>query len=326
MTLRQLHTFATVARLGSNQAASRELGISEPAVSAAVGVLRREFGDDLYARHGRALVLTRAGERLALLAAEITDLADRARQTVEESAATARVVHVAVTATVEEHVAAPLLAAFTDRAPDVEAVVEVQPADRFAELLHHRRADVTLGPRPAGDAGHDLVSVAFLRYQLVVVAGPAHPLVGAGALAAAALEREPWLVGPRGVEDGSPTQRYLARCALAPADVRAFPSEAAALSAAAAGEGVMLTLTHAALDPLRRGALARLDVRGTPIDERWHASTLPEGHCLTAALALRRFAVSRDAVHAIAAPRRGVPVARVRPPVHATLWASRGRG
>jgi DNA-binding transcriptional LysR family regulator len=156
----------------------------------------------------------------------------------------------------------------------------------------------------------------------VVVAAPGHALAETPGLAPAVLEAEPWCVGPGGVQEGTVIRRFLTTTGIAPADVRAFPSDAAALSAVAAGDGVMLTLSHAALPGLRRGAIVRLDVRGTPVQDQWFASTLDEASCLTAALTLRRFATSADAVHAIAATRRGVPAAKVRPAVHATLWRS----
>ncbi len=148
MTLRQLACFATVARLGSVKAAARELGISEPAVSAAVGVLRDELADELYHREGHGLVLSAQGERLASLATEIGALAGRATTTLGEQEPAPRLLHIAVTGCVEEHIVGPLLAAFSERTPDVHANVEVEPAARFADLLDRRRADITLGPRP----------------------------------------------------------------------------------------------------------------------------------------------------------------------------------
>jgi DNA-binding transcriptional LysR family regulator len=320
MTLRQLAAFATVARLGSVKAAARELGISEPAVSAAVGVLRRELGDELYQREGHALVLTAQGQRLASLATEIGALAGRATTTLG-SDPVARILHIAVTGCVEEHIAGPLLAAFSERTPEVHAVVEVEPAERFADLLEHRRADITLGPRPGLAEAPGLVATPFLRYRMVVVAPRAHRLVGYEDVPAAELARERWLVGSEGTEPGSPTASYFARARIEPADVRAFPSDAAALSAVAAGEGVMLALAHT-----QTHGVARLAIRGTPVEDLWHACTLPDGHCLTGASALRRFAATPEATQAIAAPRRGVPVALVRAPVHATLWHSVARG
>jgi DNA-binding transcriptional LysR family regulator len=321
MTLRQLAAFATVARLGSVKAAARELGISEPAVSAAVGVLRRELDDELYHREGHALVLTAQGQRLASLATEIGALAGRATTTLGEQEPVERMLHIAVTGCVEEHIAGPLLAAFSERTPAVHAVVEVEPAERFADLLEHRRADITLGPRPGLAQAPGLVAKPFLRYRMVVVAPPGHRLAGFDDIPAAELARERWLVGGEGAGPGSPTGQYFARARIEPVDVRAFPSDAAALSAVAAGEGVMLALSHT-----RPPSVTRLGVRGTPVQELWYASTLPDGHCLTGASALRRFAATPEATQAIAAPRRGVPAALVRQPVHATLWHSVARG
>jgi DNA-binding transcriptional LysR family regulator len=116
---------------------------------------------------------------------------------------------------------------------------------------------------------------------------------------------------------------YFARAGIDPPDVAFFGSHAAAIAAAAAGEGVVLTLAHSVVDEVRRRALVRLDVRGTPFVELWHASTLGLGRALPAALALQRFATTSDATQAIAAGRAGAMSTRVRPKrVHVTLWRS----
>jgi DNA-binding transcriptional LysR family regulator len=326
MTLRQLACFATVARLGSVKAAARELGISEPAVSAAVGALRGELDDELYHREGHGLVLTAQGQRLASLATEIGALAGRATTALDETDHADRLLQIAVTGCVEEHIIGPLLSAFSERTPNVHANVEVAGAASFAELLDRRRADITLGPRPGLAEAPDLVAAPFLRYRMVIVAPPGHPLAGAEDIPAAALADERWLVGAEGADPGAPTGQYFARSRIDPVDIRAFPSDAAALSGVAAGEGVMLALWHATAVELRTRSVVRLAVRGTPVVGRWYASTLPDGHCLTGASALRRFAATPEATQAIAAPRRGVPAAIVRAPVHATLWHSVARG
>lgn len=325
MTLRQLAIFATVARLGSVKAAARELGVSEPAVSAAVRVLREELGDELYAREGHALVLTAQGARLASLATEIGTLARRARGSLGEEEPVDRPLQIAVTGGVEEHVIGPLLAAFAERTPEVHATVDVTAPGRFAELLDRRRADIALGPRPSRAASPELVVVPFLRYRMVVVAPPGHRLCGREWVGPSELARERWLVGSEGVERGAPVAVWLARARIAPRDVRAFPSDAAALSAVAAGEGIMLALWHATAAALRQRTVARLAVRGTPVVDLWYATTLPDEHCLTGAARLRRFTTTAEATQAMAAPRRGVPAALVRAPVHATLWHSVAR-
>jgi len=79
MTFTQLRSFSEVARLGSVTAAAHALGVTEPAVSAAVGALRRELGDALFVRAGGGINLTPGGRRLASAAQEILMLAETAR-------------------------------------------------------------------------------------------------------------------------------------------------------------------------------------------------------------------------------------------------------
>ena len=65
MTFTQLRTFALVAELGSLRAAADALGVSEPAVSAAVAALRTDLGDPLFRRTGVGITLTPGGRALA---------------------------------------------------------------------------------------------------------------------------------------------------------------------------------------------------------------------------------------------------------------------
>jgi molybdate transport repressor ModE-like protein len=318
VTFAQLRSFATVARLGSVRAAARELGVSEPAVSAAIATLRREFGDELLVRSAGGLKLTPGGARLAPAASEILGVADEARRAVDASHGAVSPLRVAATSEVAEHVAGPLIEAFTRRSQQVEVALQVEPAASFGPLLTDRLADVVLGPRPA--AGLD--SMPFLRYRLVVVAAPGHELAGRRGVMPGALAGERWLVGPSGSGPGTDVGAFLERFAITPAEVLAFPSDAAAAMAAETGRGVMLAVAHTVLDELRRGTLVRLDVRGTPHEELWHATTLARDRCPDAASALRRFLTTPEATQAMLARPGGVPVERFRPRVHVTLWHS----
>src|SRR4051795_9074126 len=82
MTFTQLRTFALVAELGSLRAAAAALGVSEPAVSAAVAALRGDLGDPLFVRSGSGIVLTPGGRALAGRARELVRLEDRTRRDV----------------------------------------------------------------------------------------------------------------------------------------------------------------------------------------------------------------------------------------------------
>ena len=321
MTLGQLRSFATVARLGSVKAAARELGVSEPAVSEAVKALRRDLGDELFVRRAGGIALTPGGRRLAGAAAEILGIADQARRAVREARGEETLLRVAATGTVSEHVTAPLIDAFTRRTRNLKVSVEVESAAAFADLLGDRRADDALGPRPSGDAAAGVESVPFLRYRLIVVAARGHRLAGRADVAAGALAGERWLVGPAGADAGTELGGYLDRHRLVPREVRAYASDAAALVAAEAGQGVMLAVAHAAVGALRRGTLARLDVRGTPVEGLWHATALGPERRSSGAWALLRFVTTPEAVHAILSGGAGVPAGRFRPTTYVTLWS-----
>jgi DNA-binding transcriptional LysR family regulator len=322
MTLAQLKSFLLVARLGSVKAAAAELEVTEAAVSVAVAALRKELGDDLFVRDGRGIALTEGGRRLASLAGEILGLAEQARRSVHEPPDQPKPIRVAATSLVAEHIG-PLLDAFAARDARVDIELESVRGESFADLLEHRRADIALGPPPPPERAATIASVPFLRCRLVVVAAPGHPLAGRPDIAPDALGAAHWLIGPPEVDQSTATGRFFAQHELRPAGRSAYASQSAAIAAAAAGEGIMLALAHSVIDELRRRALVRLDVRGTPSLELWHASTLGLGRALPAALTLQRFAATPEATQAISTGRAGkVSSARVRPPVHVTLWRS----
>src|ERR1700712_2922544 len=112
MTLAQLQSFVLVARRGSVKAAAAELGVTEPAVSVAVAALRKELGEERFGRDGRAIRLTAGGRRLAALASEILSLAEQARRSVHDGPGRSRLMQVAATNVVAEHVG-PVIDAFT---------------------------------------------------------------------------------------------------------------------------------------------------------------------------------------------------------------------
>ncbi|MGZ4172065.1 MAG: LysR family transcriptional regulator, partial [Solirubrobacteraceae bacterium] len=246
MTLAQLQSFVLVARLGSVKAAAAQLGVTEPAVSVAVAALRRELGDELFVRDGRGIALTAGGRRLAALASEILGLAEQARRSVQDSPGQARLMQVAVTNVVAEHVG-PLIDAFTARDPGLEVAIESVPGASLAELLEHRRADIVLGPSPPPEHAATIAAVPFLRCRLIVVAAPGHALAGRRDVPAEELAAQRWLVGPPELDPTTGTGLLFARTGMDPSDVVGYTSHAAAVGAAAGGAGVVRPLAHTAL-------------------------------------------------------------------------------
>jgi DNA-binding transcriptional LysR family regulator len=325
MTLAQLQSFVLVARLGSVKAAAAQLGVTEPAVSVAVAALRKELGDELFVRDGRAIRLTDGGRRLAALASEILGLAEQARRSVQDGPGHPRLMQVAVTNVVAEHVG-PLIDAFTVRDPALEVSIDIVPGGEMAERLEHRRADIALGPAPPPEQAATIAAVPFLRSQLIVVATADHPLAQGTDISPEEVARHRWLLGPPDLDPSTGAGLLFARGGVTPGDIVTYTSHAAALAAAVAGDGLILTPANTALHEVRRRALIRIDVRGTPFRELWHASTLGFGRALPAALSMQRFATSPEATQLISTGRPGTSSSRARARPHVTLWSSMGAG
>jgi len=310
----------TVARLGSVKAAAQALEVSEPAVSGAVGALRKELGDKLYIRAGGVIELTPGGRRLASAASEILDLAEATRRAVREADVEKATLRVAATPPFAEFASGPLLSAFTHRHPRIEVDLHVARREEHAAMLANRTADITLGP-PVTEREDvpAMVCEPFLRYGLIVVASPGHTLANSKGLAPAALVSTPWLLGPYESERSTDTGAFLARQSIAPRRTRAYPNFAAALAQVASGRGVTLAVAHTVRDELERGALVELDVRGTPISGLWYVSTLRQELRTSSADALKRFITMPEATRAMLARGGGVPAERF---VHmGTRWS-----
>jgi DNA-binding transcriptional LysR family regulator len=317
VTFTQLRTFALVAELGSLRAAASALGVSEPAVSAAVAALRADLGDPLFRRTGSGISLTPGGRALATRARELVRLADRTRGEVARATSALRL-RVLATSACAEHVAGTVIAAFTRRIGRAGVDLTAGTTECAATALADDVADIVLGVRPAPQAGPPPESVPFLRYDRIVVAAPGHPLCGRVRLSAADIAGLRWLSGPGGVEAGSEEHRWAARTRLL-ADVEECDSEAAALAAVRAGQGVTLALGHAVAADLRRGTLVRLPVEGTPVTGLWWATVPGDGRATSTARALQRFLTTPDATTALLS--RPVRTDRARPTVRVELWS-----
>jgi LysR family transcriptional regulator, low CO2-responsive transcriptional regulator len=316
MTLTQLEAFVLVARLGSVRAAAQALGVSEPAVSGALAALRHHLGDPLVVRGGSGMELTPGGQRLVGVASQMVNLAVEAEAAIRHAQGAPELLRVVATSTVAEFVAPPLLTAFTTRLGPVEASVGLAGASEMPTLVQERLADVALGPRLSA-----LESEPMMRYRLVVVAGPGHPLTSRPRIPLSLLGHQDWLVDAGGADPASEIGLLLSRLRVPDDRIRVFASLSAAWDAAAAGHGVAPGVAHLVADDVARGSLVVLPVEGTPVDLLWYVSTVSADRRPPAATKLRRFLATPDAMQVMHRADGSVPVSRFRPPVYVTLWS-----
>lgn len=320
MTPTQLRAFSTVVRLGSVKSAAQELCVSEAAVSLHIGKLRKLFDDRLFSRTSSGLALTPGGLRLASRAVELIGLQDRTLREVGRARDGTRLLRIAVTTLFAEHAAPGLIELFVGRADDLDVELSAHSPDRFVELLRERAVDVALGPIPpeTGLPTGGVISRRVLKYQLLTVVAPDHPL-SQGWIDPERLREHPWMLGPSALDRTGLIPSALRRIGVPEARQRVFPSHSAALEQVKRGLGVGLALGFTIGHDLAARRL--VTPYGPPVRTAgvWGATTLPDQEEGVSGEFVR-FATTPRATHAMLRGS-GVHRGRFRPTTHVTLWS-----
>ncbi len=177
VTLNQLKVFVLVVRLGSMRAAASALGVSEPAVSQALGALRERLGDPLIERTNGSISLTPAGQRVVGLASQMVNLAVATEEAVRAAQGAPDLLRVVASADVGDAVAPALLQAFNRRAAKVEATLGIATHARDGECCCPSGSPMSPSARRwPGRSRPGVVSEPLLRYRMLLIAGNDHPL------------------------------------------------------------------------------------------------------------------------------------------------------
>jgi len=157
--------------------AAEQLGISQPAMSTALGQLREAFGDPLLVRTGRGMAPTPNALRLATSARAALDLLHEAvAMTQAFDPATAETVfRISATESVGFLLMPRLTRALQRLAPSVRLVLSPSEPARLREQLEEGRADLVAGflPDPPGA----LYEATLYEQELRVVASRGHPRI-----------------------------------------------------------------------------------------------------------------------------------------------------
>jgi LysR family transcriptional regulator, low CO2-responsive transcriptional regulator len=302
ITLTQLRAFLAVVRTGSVRAASEELVVTQPSVSAALSALSREVGVELTERAGRGIRLSAAGAAFAPYAADVVGLLESGTRAAHEASDRGtRELRVAAVTTAAERILPPLLPGFARRAPDVRIAVEVGNRDLVFRRLADHEADVAIAGR--APRGSTLVSEPFLENALAMIAPADDPLALRNEVAPDELVDRTWLLR----EPGSGTRRlnevFLARHGLRPR-LLTLGSNVAIVEGVRAGLGISVVSRVAVALELDAGVLATLPVAGLP-DRRWYAHRSAVGPVRPAVAEWLDYVCGADAHDALLAAQHG---------------------
>ncbi|HEX4791258.1 MAG TPA: LysR family transcriptional regulator [Actinospica sp.] len=188
--------------------AGLRIGLSQPAMSAALSRLRRHFGDELLERDGRGYRLTPLGAQLlptvqeALRQMEAT--MDRSPEFDPE--ASDREFSIAASDYTVSILADPLLRRVKQAAPGIRLELHPIPIDMSFSAHGIVKHDVVVGP-----AGYDFPGrrLELFRDRFVCVVDPSNPRLRDGGLSLADLSELPHAVPTFGHEQPTPADRML---------------------------------------------------------------------------------------------------------------------
>jgi LysR family transcriptional regulator, hydrogen peroxide-inducible genes activator len=173
ITLRQLHYFDVLVRVGHFGRAAEACAVSQSALSVQIQDLERQLGVVLIERNRKGVALTQTGEEIARRAVDILtnvrDLVDHARQPKQPLDGALRF---GVIPTVAPYLLPPLLPLLRDRYPDLKLQVrETQTAVLLAEIADGK-LDVGLVALPVSEP--DLQSQTLFVETFLLAVPPSY--------------------------------------------------------------------------------------------------------------------------------------------------------
>ncbi|GGQ29110.1 DNA-binding transcriptional LysR family regulator [Actinomadura coerulea] len=172
MNLRQLRYVVATADHGTMTSAAQALYVAQPALSRAVRELERELGLELFARSGRGVVLTPAGEQVVRQARVALDAVDAIEGlAVTRADGRGAELRIAVTASLEPELTGGLIPRFARDQPTVRVrVVRCAAREQIAAVLRAGRADLALTDLPVPG---DMTAHPFEQREVVLISPPA---------------------------------------------------------------------------------------------------------------------------------------------------------
>jgi LysR family transcriptional regulator, low CO2-responsive transcriptional regulator len=194
----ELRAFDATIRTGSMSAAANLLGIRQPTVSAHIANLERQFGSDLFVRHGRGLQPTEMARRLA----EITSRISRAEDDAALLLASVRSHYEGAlrVCAIGPYNVMPIIAAFHTKYPRIRVSMAVGDSRSVVRSIADHRQDIGLILHAVEDAA--VYCVPFRRQPLIVFAEKHHPLAIRGTIDLHELDGQEFVLR----EEGSQTR------------------------------------------------------------------------------------------------------------------------
>ena len=268
ITFRQLEVFEVVARLLSYTKASKELHLSQPAVSMQIKQLEENTGIPLLEQVGRKTYLTEAGREMYHYSRTIAHQMEEVGEVFEQLKGLKSGRLEITVATTANAFATRMLSRFNKKYEGSTVSLDVTNRERLLQQLADNEKDIAIMGRPPEDA--DLVTEAFADNPLVVVAAPDHPLVGKQPIPLYMLQDQTFVVREKGSGTRTAMQRFFEEHNLSITSSMEMNENEAIKQAVQAGMGLGVVSVHTIELELETNRLVILDVADFPIMRHWY--------------------------------------------------------
>ncbi|MBV9084733.1 MAG: LysR family transcriptional regulator [Acidobacteriaceae bacterium] len=263
------HSRALIAigELGGFGKAGERLHLSPPAVFAQIHQLEQEFGEKLYERSGRKLVLTPAGRLLLEYCRRLVRVHDEAVGAVRElSGVQCGSLYLGCGPHISVSIVPHLIHAYVSKYPNMQLRLITGNDQMLFEDLYAGKVDLIIMNLPADEPTFppdgrvltddpDLVRDPLWRYELVFVVPPDYPTRRCGTASVDELSAKPFILYQRSVVIESAIRRFCTEVAFEPKIVMQNDQADSIKELVKLGVGISLLPLWSVSEDLRRGAL-----------------------------------------------------------------------
>jgi len=291
LTIRQIRIFIAAAKHMSFSRAAEELHVTAPAVSLQIKEMEADIGVSLFARNGRSIELTSAGEYFLLYARRIIVTLKEAGDTMERmKGLDARILKIGLVSTAKYFVP-QILGQFKRDYPKTQIRIEVRNRQQLVELLREGDIDIAIMGRPPREI--DTRVEAFAEHPHVFIASTEHPLAQRENIPPKALNHFELITREQGSGTRHIMETYLAEHEASPVVTMEMSSNESIKQAVMANLGISFVSLHTIGLELENRQLVILDVQDTPIIRTWHVVALSKRNLSQAAEAFRYFMLEK---------------------------------
>jgi DNA-binding transcriptional LysR family regulator len=182
-----LRTFLAVSETGSISAAAERVSRSQSATSLQIGKLETIVGQHLFKRHGRGVVLTRAGERLLPVARDVTRMLDTTLREMTSDGLSG-LLRLGIPDDQRKETLSKIIGNFAQSHPLVELEVICQQGTAYAEMLTTGALDLAIFETAGKRDGQEVLR----REHTFWMTSRHHDLISQEPIPVALFDRDCW--------------------------------------------------------------------------------------------------------------------------------------